>query len=193
MGSCLSTDGKKLFFCSKRPIPGSMDENSNYDIWMVKKQADFFSDPVHLNNPLNTDKNEAFPSIAANGTIYYQYWGEKGSESDIYFSRLQNGKYQKPERLEFGISTEYYEGGPFVAPDESYLLFKAIRPESFRNNTNIYISFRNADYTWSKPVNLGESVNASVLWYHLMENIYFLLQIRQRIPSLIREIHTAAF
>ncbi|MFC2158339.1 hypothetical protein ACFLT9_10930 [Acidobacteriota bacterium] len=161
MGPRFSPDGKKIFFCSKRPVPGSIEENTNYDLWMIDKKEESLSEPVNLGIPVNSDKNEAFPSIAANGTIYYHYWGEKGSESDIYFSRLKDGQYQKPQRLEFGISTEYYEGGPFIAPDESYLLFQAIRPDSFKGNTNIYISYRMKDNTWSKPRNLGESVNSS--------------------------------
>ena len=161
MGPRFSPDGKKVYFCSKRPVPGSMEENSNYDLWVIDKHGESLSEPVHLGSPINTDKNEAFPSIAVNGTIYYHYWEEKGSESDIYFSRFKNGKYQRPQRLEFGISTEQYEGGPFIAPDESYLLFQAIRPDSYHKNTNIYISYKNHDNTWNKPVNLGEAVNSS--------------------------------
>lgn len=161
MGPRFSPDGTKIYFCSKRPVPGSLEENTSYDIWMIEKRTGSLSEPIHLGGTINTDKNEAFPSIAANGTIYYHYWEERGSESDIYFSRLKNGKYQKPEKLDFGISTEYYEGGPFISPDESYLLFQAIRPDGFHGNTNIYISFKNDDHTWGKPVNIGASVNAS--------------------------------
>ncbi|MFC1725028.1 hypothetical protein ACFL4T_05325 [candidate division KSB1 bacterium] len=159
MGPRFSPDGKKIYFCSKRPVSEDMKENSNYDIWVIERREEAFSESVNLGSPVNTDKNEAFPSIAANGTIYFHYWEEKGSESDIFFSRFENGSYQEPERLEFGISTEHYEGSPFIAPDESYLLFQAIRPDGYGNNTNIYISFKTKNNTWSKPVNIGKPVN----------------------------------
>ncbi|UCE07569.1 MAG: PD40 domain-containing protein, partial [bacterium] len=35
MGPRFSSDGKKVYFCSKRPVPGSMEENSNYDLWVI--------------------------------------------------------------------------------------------------------------------------------------------------------------
>ena len=161
MGPRFSPDGKKIFFCSKRPKPGTQKENSSYDLWVIEREEGTEPEPVHLKGQINTDKNEAFPSISANGTIYYHFWGEKGSESDIYYSQYLDGEYQEPLRLEFGISTKFYEGGPFIAPDESYLLFQAIRPDSYQGNTNIYISFKNSDNTWTTPQNLGESVNAS--------------------------------
>ncbi len=156
-----SPDGDKIFFSSRRPHEGESDKRKDFDIWYVEKQGDTWSEPVNLGAPVNTEYNEYSPSFSANGNIYFHYWKKKGSESDIFFSVYKNGNYLKPERLEYGISTEHYEGGPFIAPDESFLLFQAIRPDSYKNNTNIYVSFKNPDKTWSSPINLGETVNSS--------------------------------
>lgn len=161
MGPRFSPDGRKLFFCSNRPSPGAAGEKGDYDLWVVERDGGAWSEPMPLGPPVNTDKNEAFPSIAADGALYYQAWGESGGESDIYCSRYVDGAYQRPGKVGSGISTEGYEGGPFVAPDESYLLFQAVRPDSSHGNTNIYVSFRLEDGTWGPPRNLGDEVNAS--------------------------------
>jgi hypothetical protein len=51
------------------------------------------------------------------------------------------------------VNSEYNEADPFVAPDESYLIFQSKRPGGFGNN-DLYISFRNKGGQWCR-----ESVN----------------------------------
>jgi Tol biopolymer transport system component len=83
---------------------------------------------------------------------------EKGS-LDIWRSRFVNGKYTLPENLE-EINTEHYEDGPFIAPDESYLIFESERPGGIGGSIDLYISFRKDDGSWSVPVNMGETINS---------------------------------
>jgi len=45
---------------------------------------------------------------------------------------------------------------PFIAPDESYLLFSSYR---LNNQQDIFISFRLSDGTWTEAYNLGETIN----------------------------------
>jgi Tol biopolymer transport system component len=47
---------------------------------------------------------------------------------------------------------------PFIEPNERYLLFCRQSPEGF-GKTDIYISFRNADGTWTKAINMGSKIN----------------------------------
>lgn len=160
MGPRFSTDGKKLFFCSYRPLNERSEENETQDIWFVVKLGEVWSEPKNLGRPINTEHNETFPSQSSNGTLYFQYFEKKkGSESDIYFSRFENGAYQVPEKLEYGISSEHYDASPFVPPDETYILFQSIRPDGY-GGTNLYISFKNENGTWSDPINLGETINS---------------------------------
>jgi Tol biopolymer transport system component len=160
MGPRFSPDGKKLFFCSCRPLTGGLKENETQDIWVVEKQEEGWSEPKNLGSPINTEHDEVYPSISADGTVYFQYFeNKKGSESDIYFSRFEDGRHLTPEKLEYGISTEHYDASPFVPPDETYILFQSIRPDGY-GGTDIYISFKNSDGTWSKPINAGKTVNS---------------------------------
>jgi hypothetical protein len=109
-------------------------ERCKFDIWKVEKLAGSggrWSEPVNLGSPVNTDGNEIFPSVAADGTLYFQYYEQRGGESDFYTSELVDGEYQQPVRLEYGISTEHYESHPAVAPDESWLIFQSNRPGGY--------------------------------------------------------------
>ena len=158
MEPCFSADGKRLYFGSERPVDNESDQPKDMDIWYVEKINGFWSEPVNLGSPINTEHTEVNQSVADNGNIYYQYNEIIGLKSDIYFSRYVNGAYQKPEKMKYGINTEFNEASPFIAPDESYLIFHSNRPGSI-GSMDLYISFRDTDNSWSEPVNMGNTVN----------------------------------
>jgi len=169
MSPRFSLDGEKLYFSSRQFASNRKNQKENFDIFYIQKLGENWSEPVNLGSPVNTDKNEFAPSFSQDGSIYFQHWETSGNESDIYCSKMLNGKYQKPKKLEGKINAEDYDAGPFIAPDESYLLFQSVRPENIGDhNTNICISFCNEDKTWSSPFNLGEKVNGSGNPIHAM-------------------------
>ena len=48
---------------------------------------------------------------------------------------------------------------PFIAPDESYLIWDSERPDGF-GDSDLYISFKQSDGTWGKAINMGETINS---------------------------------
>ena len=79
-------------------------------------------------------------------------------EFDIYRSVPENGEYKKVQNLGNVINTRYIEEDPFIAPDESYLLFDSNRPGGY-GGYDLYIAWREKSEGWSNPVNLGERIN----------------------------------
>jgi len=79
--------------------------------------------------------------------------------SDIYFLEKTDSGYGRIRNLGAAVNTEHQEFHPFISPDEDYLIFDANRPEGFGGN-DLYISFKQPDGSWSKAVNLGETINS---------------------------------
>jgi Tol biopolymer transport system component len=52
---------------------------------------------------------------------------------------------------------------PFIAPDESYLIFCSTRGLPASDQGDLYISFRQPDGNWTEPVSLGEPINSKGL------------------------------
>lgn len=162
----LSPDGTKLLFASDRPVHG--EEKHDYDIWMVEKTSTGWSEPKHLEAPINSDYNEYFASIAANGTIYFSSNrpGAKGGEgdADIYRSRLVDGKYSEAEHLSEAVNSAAFELDCVIAPDDSFLLIGVYgRPDGY-GNYDIYIS-NNVNGNWTPAQNLGPKINTSARDY----------------------------
>jgi Tol biopolymer transport system component len=155
----ITADGRKFFFISSRPVDGKSKQDT--DIWMMESTATGLSEPKHLGIPINSDTNEWFPTVANNGTLYFgsERSGGKG-RADIWRSKLINGKYSEPENLGDTINSAASEVEPFIAPDESFMIFAAAGRADSKGAFDLYISY-NTKGGWTKPENLGDTINSS--------------------------------
>ena len=87
-----------------------------------------WGDPINLGAEVNTQEEEVHPTISSRGTVFFFSNREDGAGgNDIYCSPFIDGAHQKPRLLGGAVNTEYHEMDPFVAPDESYLIFHSDR------------------------------------------------------------------
>jgi Tol biopolymer transport system component len=150
---CFSPDGRKIFFESRRPVSEGEPYTGNTDIWVVERQGLGWSTPKHLGNAINSDRWERGPSVSNEGSLYFCSMREGGyGQMDIYRSTLRDEEYAEPENLGEVINTSGYESWPFIAPDESYLIFES-------DARDLMISFRKKDASWSAPKNLSKRMN----------------------------------
>jgi hypothetical protein len=157
----ISPDGSKLFFSSSRPVDSR--PKRDFDIWVVERSGDAWSGPRHLDAPVNTPAQEFYPTVAANGTLYFSSNRDGGRGAlDIYRSRLIDGRYAEPESLGDSVNSERSDGDPYIAPDESYLLFVSYGRADGRGDGDLYVSRRGAA-GWREARNLGPEINSSAL------------------------------
>ena len=158
----LSPDGKTLYFASNRPLTaGAQPSGVNANIWKIERNDTGWSEPQPLGPEINTEMHESYPSVTNDGTLYFfrrKSDDNQGEMADIYRSRLVKGKYTKPEILGASINTETHEWDPFIAPDESYLIFCSMKSGGYGKD-DLYITFRTGD-DWTEPVNMGATINS---------------------------------
>ena len=95
-------------------------------------------------------------TASSKGTYFFDEF-KRDFTGDIRYSRLINGKYEEPRLVNEKINTGK-SFHPFIAPDESYLLFDSKREDGF-GDSDIYISFRQQSGEWGDPINLGDKIN----------------------------------
>lgn len=162
----VTSDGAHLYFISNRPKPDatSSSPQRTFDIWVVDRTGDRWSEPRNLGAPINTDGQEFYPTVSASGTLYFSSNrpGGKGA-GDIYRARLVDGRYTEPENLGDSINTASHEGDPFIAPDESYIIFASYgRSDDLGRGSaagDFYIS-ENVAGVWSKARHLDAPINS---------------------------------
>jgi len=151
-----SPDGKRIYFTSNE----TKNAVGGFDLWYIERDGTSWSEPVNLGSPVNSVADEFHPSPVRDGSIYFT-----SNNGDIVRSQFANGKYSERFVLPAPINLKSNPNGkswgdPFVSPDESYMIFKSNRPGGSGGFDN-YISYRNADGSWSEPKNLGPTINSS--------------------------------
>jgi hypothetical protein len=150
--ACLSFEGTTAFFTAARPsYPPA-------DIWMSERGDAGWSEPTKLEAPISSDADEFEVAISRNGTLYFSSAREGGlGDLDIYRARFVEGGYPAVENLGPPINTSSGDDLPYIAPDESYLIFASDRPGGL-GHRDLYISFQ-VDGAWTEPKNLGPPIN----------------------------------
>ncbi len=106
-------------------------------------------------------KNQAHGiSLSSKGTYYFGFY-KKGSkeEGSLRYSRFLDGKYEKPVKMGAEINTGKEIAHPYVAPDESYLMWDVVR-EDGHGQADIYISFKDKEGAWLPAINMGPQINS---------------------------------
>ena len=155
-------DGKRLFFCSRRPLDGNSPPKDNTDFWFVEREGAGWSESSHLKGPVNSDAQEYYPIFAQNGTLYFSSTRSGGyGGADIYRALFKDGRFLEPENLGPPINTENFEGDLYIAADESYIIVTCYGRSDSLGSGDLYISFRLEDGSWSPMKNMGAPVNSA--------------------------------
>lgn len=77
----------------------------------------------------------------------------------IRISRVIDGDRQAPVPMGEVVNSGKWTAHPYIAPDESYLIWDSEREGGF-GESDLYISFRQQDGSWGPATNMGEAVNS---------------------------------
>jgi tetratricopeptide (TPR) repeat protein len=151
-----SADGAKLFFSSRRKLPPGYSQGGDIRIWEVERNKNRWGKPVPFDTTISTG-HEFAHSVSNNGTLYFSSAPAGGITFDIRRSGKINGRNTEATLLPYSINSMDYEDGPYIAPDESFLIFESQRPEGY---LGLYISFRDKNGQWGMPVSMGPKINS---------------------------------
>jgi WD40-like Beta Propeller Repeat len=164
---CITHDGKRMYFCSTRPVKNSSSSNLQiWKIWYVDRINNGWSDAKYLNSAINSGERALYPTVSLKGTMYFQaIFDDTFGSKDIYYSVLDSGKYSYPIHLNESINSTQSEGDVLIAPDESYLIVDCNGRSDSQGGADLYISFRKKDGSWTKLKNMGPEINSAASDY----------------------------
>jgi hypothetical protein len=150
---------RRLYYLSRRPL--RHDPVTRERIWFVERTGPSgWSAPKVIDDTVAAHATHWQFSLTSKGDLYFtsEIRGVRG-EQDIYVARRRNGEFSEPTDVGAAVNSDVREFCPFVAPDESYLVFSRSVPEE-KGRSDLFISFRNSENEWTKAVNMGASVNS---------------------------------
>ena len=120
----VSPDGRRLYFSSNRP--GGF---GGMDLYVSTFINGKWSDPVNLGPKVNTDKNDIFPFIHADGKVFFTSNGRKDGIGglDIYFTMKTDTGWLTPQLLPEPINSRSDDFGIIVEKNKKTGYFSSNR------------------------------------------------------------------
>ena len=157
---CISADGRLLFFTGC----GRPDGLGSCDIYMSVRQKGKWSEPVNLENPVNTSSWESQPSVSADGKWLYFTSNRNGGKGNMDIWKAEKlgvtpegfPVYGKVINVD-GINTPGNELSPFIHADGKTLYFASDYWPGMGGKDLFFVSIDSI----RNPQNLGYPVNTS--------------------------------
>ena len=165
----LSADGNTLIFTACQTLDGQWGDNrtgiGSCDLFYSMKVGNDWDGGQNMGNTINSGAWESQPSFGADGKTMYFVRGTRTAggmkDQDIYYSVLKdNGAWTKPEKVRGLVNTIFDEESVMIHPDGNTLYFSS-NGHPGMGGMDIFVSRRDIDGNWGKPVNLGYPINTS--------------------------------
>lgn len=137
-----------------------LKDNLEFAKEAVKKPFAF--KPVSVGEYINTEADEYFPTLTADGEkIFFTRLIKSGSihQEDVFYSERQaDGSWGKPKSISNNINTPANEGAHSISADGRELYITLCEHQGGYGGCDIYVSKRTGN-EWSTPQNLGPVIN----------------------------------
>lgn len=160
----LSPDENTIYFTSRRKgsTGNKLDANYEYfeDIYFAHKSNGNWSDVKNIGSPLNTELHDATVAISKDGQQMYIFRTSPDLVSGlILVSKLEDGNWTEPKPIDFPIFENNSVVTSLTISQDMNTIYFASNREGGYGGKDIYRITRMPDSTWSKPMNLGPTIN----------------------------------
>jgi hypothetical protein len=155
-----SPDGETIFFLSTQLLDGESlapgERRGVERIWYAPRTPHGIGTPRPLPGLLAYPTHWQF-SVAESGNLYFTSRGR--GAADIYVAPFEGTGYSEPRPLGYGVNSASDENCPFIAPDESYLIFT--RHDQEHGDPDLFISYRRPEGSWIEAEPLPSPINSA--------------------------------
>ncbi len=170
----ISLNEDLLFFTAYREAinikfkPEKQRYYNNQDIWVSEKdKKGNWSPAINIEEPVNTDENNAVTGISADGKKIYllnKYLENGKLASGFSVSRFNGQNWGKPTNLVVENFKNFSHIMEFViGMNEKVMLISYTKDslKSLRRDRDLYVSFLKNDGNWTEPEYTGDVINTS--------------------------------
>ncbi len=142
---------------------GHRSEHDEDLVVATKNESGEWQQPVSFSDDINSKINEGTCTLSADGRliIFTSCFGRKGFGScDLFFSVKHGDRWSKPRNMGANINSRHWESQPSLSADGNTLYYISDRPGGL-GKTDIWVATKDLDGVWSKPKNMGASINSA--------------------------------
>ncbi|MEZ0484048.1 OmpA family protein [Fibrella aquatica] len=174
----IAPDGKTIYLT--RVHKDNIGSAKNQDVWYATLNADrTWGEAKNIGAPINNAGNNAISSISPDGkTIFLLNVNKPDGSQDFGVSKstfskggwsfpreckITNNYTRQPTPTTNGEKKEKesYPKMEFSVSPEGTIMLLALQRKETEGDRDLYVSFRQPDFTWSEPTSLGAVVNTA--------------------------------
>lgn len=164
----IAADGKTLFFARQESPDNVGGRDDGQDVWACKLKQELaqeWYDAKNLGKPVNTMGPNGVASVAADGNSLllinqYKPDGTVVPEGASLSTRTKSGGWSFPKPINI---LDYYNKNKgqvdFYLANSGKTLLMSVERSDGMGELDLYVSFLQQFGIWSKPLNLGKSIN----------------------------------
>lgn len=163
----ISPDGRTLFFARQghpQNVGGAKDPQ---DVWysnLLNAKAKTWSQAKNIATPINTRWGNGVASVSADGNsaVLISIYNPDGSvdPKGASLTRRKATGWTQPEKINI---QDFYndddENVDFFLSTSGKQMLMAVQRKDGKGQQDLYVSFRQADGSFSRPLNMGSSIN----------------------------------
>ncbi len=154
-----------LFFTSRRPYGkakrSKFDNKYNEDIYSSALEDGVFQKAMRYDKPFNTENNDAVVGITTDGNTLILYRGHiQGGDLQLSSFRADKNKWMRPKGVTGRLTSKDGETSACFSPDGNELYYISRNSKLSLGGKDILFSRLDSKGKWSKPVNLGVTINS---------------------------------
>ena len=163
----LTRDGARLYYSSRRDVPGQELARGNNNLWVVERSVEgVWGTPAPLPGDVNRAReddddaparSESGPVLLRSGELLYATTEDDEWGLDIYVAEQVDGVFVNPHPLR--LNTTGSESSPAMSPDGRLLVFQSFRDLDAIGEQDLYVS-ELVGLRWSTPRLLPEPINS---------------------------------
>ena len=151
-----------MYFVRSHHFGNTGSNKDNFDIWFSAKNAGGVWSPSKGISELNNSHNNSIVGLGqATNHLYLinSYTSSVIRDQGISFTKLKNGKWMKPEPLEFYVDTHHKVYSFFINHTEDIILITMYNNLS-EGHEDLFVSLKSEDGRWRDPIYLGHDINS---------------------------------
>ncbi len=174
-----------LIFTSRRDeeiVIDDINERKNEDLYFVEKGFidGTWSYAQRFSGIINSQYNEGSATLSPDGrTLYFTRCDEPNSygSCDIYVADFIGGDWTNIRNIGPNVNSAEWDSHPNITPDGKSLYFTSNRKGGF-GKSDLYLTHRLEDGTWTKAENLGPTINTiedevTPFFHQVNQTLYF--------------------
>lgn len=158
----------KIFFSSDRGLHELSDSlrslhwtlQPNSRIWYCERKDEKWSTPVLFSIPFEENLKIMGLSFSKNGNIcFMSHLDGVEQQCGIFMATQNKDIFSSPIPLPASINSKFQDWTPFIALDESYIIFSSTRNPHRKDYGDLYISFKTDGGNWTEAIYMGDIIN----------------------------------